>query len=94
MLAFSLVVSATASPLIKDCCTVMSAIVDKLMTPQKEWKSTKIGNVLSIGSGRDYKHLEDGNIPVYGTGGYMLSVDSYLYDGESVLARLLIAHGK
>ena len=34
--------------------------------------------------GRDYKHLEDGNIPVYGTGGYMLSVDSYLYDGESV----------
>ena len=63
---------------------VMSAIVDKLTTPQKEWKSTKIGNVLSIGSGRDYKHLEDGNIPVYGTGGYMLSVDSYLYDGESV----------
>ena len=84
MLAFSLVVSATASPVIKDCCTVMTAIVDKLMTPQKEWKSTKIGNVLSIGSGRDYKHLEDGNIPVYGTGGYMLSVDSYLYDGESV----------
>ena len=28
MLAFSLVVSATASPLTKDCCTVMSAIVD------------------------------------------------------------------
>lgn len=62
----------------------MSAIVDNLMTPQKEWESTKIGNVLSIGSGRDYKHLRDGNIPVYGTGGYMLSVDSYLYDGESV----------
>ena len=61
-----------------------SAIVDNLMTPQKEWESTKIGNVLSIGSGRDYKHLRDGNIPVYGTGGYMLSVDSYLYDGESV----------
>ena len=29
MLAFSLVVSATASPLIKDCCTVMSAIIEK-----------------------------------------------------------------
>ena len=72
------------SPLIKDCAPIMSAIVDKLTTPQKEWKSTKIGNVLSIGSGRDYKHLEDGSIPVYGTGGYMLSVDSYLYDGESV----------
>ena len=77
-------IHARPIPLIKDCASVMSAIVDKLMTPQKEWKSTKIGNVLSIGSGRDYKHLEDGNIPVYGTGGYMLSVDSYLYDGESV----------
>ena len=75
---------ATQNKIIGDLKKLKSAIVDKLMTPQKEWKSTKIGNVLSIGSGRDYKHLEDGNIPVYGTGGYMLSVDSYLYDGESV----------
>ena len=70
--------------IIEDLKKLKSAIVEKLMTPQKEWKSTKIGNVLSIGSGRDYKHLEDGNIPVYGTGGYMLSVDSYLHEGESV----------
>ena len=49
-----------------------------------EWKSAAIGNVLTIGSGKDYKHLSNGNIPVYGTGGYMLSVDKYLYDGESV----------
>ena len=75
---------ATQNKIIEDLKKLKSAIVEKLMTPQKEWKSTKIGNVLSIGSGRDYKHLEDGNIPVYGTGGYMLSVDSYLYDGESV----------
>ena len=75
---------STQNKIIGDLKKLKSAIVDKLMTPQKEWKSTKIGNVLSIGSGRDYKHLEDGNIPVYGTGGYMLSVDSYLYDGESV----------
>ena len=74
----------TQNKIIEDLKLLKSAIVDKLTTPQKEWKSTKIGNVLSIGSGRDYKHLEDGNIPVYGTGGYMLSVDSYLYDGESV----------
>jgi len=26
----------------------------------------------------DYKHLGDGDIPVYGTGGYMLSVDKAL----------------
>ena len=43
-----------------------------------------IGDILSIGSGKDYKHLPEGNIPVYGTGGYMLSVDDWLYDGESV----------
>ena len=48
------------------------------------WESKAIGDVLSIGSGKDYKHLSLGLIPVYGTGGYMLSVDSYLHDGESV----------
>ena len=49
-----------------------------------EWEDKSIGGVLSIGSGKDYKHLLNGDIPVYGTGGYMLSVDKYLYDGESV----------
>ena len=49
-----------------------------------DWEEKKLGDVLTIGSGRDYKHLGAGNIPVYGTGGYMLSVDDYLYDGESV----------
>ena len=48
------------------------------------WASKQIGQVLTIGSGKDYKHLSKGDIPVYGTGGYMLSVDSFLYDGESV----------
>ncbi|MEH6679432.1 MAG: restriction endonuclease subunit S [Sediminicola sp.] len=49
-----------------------------------EWKIKKIENILSIGSGKDYKHLQDGEIPVYGTGGYMTSVNEFLYDGESV----------
>ncbi len=49
-----------------------------------EWQETSIGKVLTIGSGKDYKHLSAGEIPVYGTGGYMLSVNNYLYDGESV----------
>ena len=49
-----------------------------------EWVETCIGKVLTIGSGKDYKHLSAGEIPVYGTGGYMLSVNKYLYDGESV----------
>ena len=49
-----------------------------------EWLTTNIGSILTIGSGRDYKHLKRGDIPVFGTGGYMLSVNDYLYDGESV----------
>ena len=48
------------------------------------WKQTKLDNVLTIGGGKDYKHLEEGSIPVFGSGGYMRSVSDYLYDGESV----------
>lgn len=48
------------------------------------WKQTTLDKVLTIGGGKDYKHLEEGSIPVYGSGGYMLSVSDYLYDGESV----------
>ena len=51
---------------------------------QEEWYETEIKNILKIGSGRDYKHLETGNIPVFGTGGYMTSINDFLYDGESV----------
>ncbi len=49
-----------------------------------EWEEKTIGNLLTIGNGKDYKHLSKGEIPVYGTGGYMLSVNDYLYNGESV----------
>ena len=50
---------------------------------QEEWITYKIKDVLSIGNGRDYKHLSNGEIPVFGTGGYMTSVDECLYDGET-----------
>ncbi len=49
-----------------------------------EWELKTFEELFSIGSGKDYKHLEEGEIPVYGSGGYMLSVNDYLYDGESV----------
>jgi type I restriction enzyme S subunit len=49
-----------------------------------DWEEKRLGDILVIGSGRDYKHLTSGNIPVYGTGGYMTSVNEHLYDGESV----------
>ncbi len=48
------------------------------------WQELKLGAVLTVGSGKDYKHLEKGGIPVFGTGGYMLSVNKALYSGETV----------
>jgi len=62
--------------------------VPKLRFPEfrdaPEWGVRRLADLFTIGNGRDYKHLAKGNIPVYGTGGYMLSVDDCLYDGESV----------
>nr|WP_236536114.1 restriction endonuclease subunit S [Tenacibaculum maritimum] len=49
-----------------------------------DWEEKKLGEVLSIGSGKDYKHLSKGNIPVFGTGGIMTFVDDFLFDGDSV----------
>lgn len=49
-----------------------------------DWEEKKLGEVLKIGSGKDYKHLDEGNIPVFGTGGYMLSVNKFLHSGETV----------
>ncbi len=48
------------------------------------WERKKIKEILTIGSGKDYKHLNDGAIPVYGTGGIITFVDSFLYNGETV----------
>ena len=49
-----------------------------------KWEEKKLGDVLEIGSGRDYKHLSSGDIPVFGTGGLMTTVNEFLYDGETV----------
>lgn len=48
-----------------------------------EWK--KLGEVCKIKNGKSYKHLNDGDIPVYGSGGIMKYVDEAAYDSPSVL---------
>ena len=49
------------------------------------WEQRKLGEVVDVCSGRDYKHLSEGDIPVYGTGGYMLSVNQALsYDEDAI----------
>ena len=50
-----------------------------------DWEQRKFSDVVDIGSGMDYKHLGEGDIFVYGTGGYMLSVDKALsYDKDAI----------
>ena len=48
------------------------------------WERRKLGEVVNVNSGKDYKHLNKGKIPVYGTGGYMLSVDSFLSEEDGI----------
>ena len=50
----------------------------------EDWEVKSIGEVLSICNGMDYKHLNRGNYPVYGTGGLIARVDDFLFEGESV----------
>ena len=42
------------------------------------WEQRKFSEIVDVCSGRDYKHLDEGPIPVYGTGGYMTSVSEAL----------------
>jgi len=49
-----------------------------------DWNEIKLGKAVKVNSGRNYKHLNQGDIPVYGTGGYMLSVDESLSNEDAV----------
>ena len=49
-----------------------------------EWEVKRLGEVLSIGNGKDYKHLSVGHVPVFGTGGIITYVNNYLYNGDTV----------
>ena len=50
----------------------------------QEWEVKRLGACFSIGHGRDYKNLSNGDIPVYGSGGIICYVGSFLHDGETV----------
>ena len=58
---------------------------DSLLTfgDDVEWKT--LGEIAKIKNGSDYKHLAEGSIPVYGSGGIMTYVDTYSYNKPSVL---------
>lgn len=45
----------------------------------------KLRDLLSIQNGKDYRNLNHGDIPVYGTGGIIAHVNAFLSDRESIL---------
>ncbi|MBQ7497700.1 MAG: restriction endonuclease subunit S [Selenomonas sp.] len=52
----------------------------------KGWKRTYLGKLIDVMYGKDHKKVpEEGNIPVYGSGGIMRKCNKALYEGESVL---------
>ena len=52
---------------------------------EEDWKKKRLDEIIQLNSGMDYKHLEDGDIPVYGTGGYMLNVNKALSYNEDAI---------
>ena len=49
------------------------------------WKVKSFSDFFELGNGKDYRHLQSGKIPVYGSGGFMCGITDFLFDGESVL---------
>ncbi|MCP4933361.1 MAG: type I restriction endonuclease subunit S [bacterium] len=49
------------------------------------WEVKKFSDILEVKYGKDHKKLNNGSIPVYGSGGLMRHADNSLYKGESVL---------
>ncbi|MDR2547292.1 MAG: restriction endonuclease subunit S, partial [Lachnospiraceae bacterium] len=45
----------------------------------------RLSDICTIKYGKDHKRLDEGNIPVYGSGGIMRYADSALYSKKSVL---------
>ena len=49
------------------------------------WKIERLTKLVEIKYGKDHSKLDDGNIPVYGSGGIMRYCNKALYDKETVL---------
>ena len=50
----------------------------------EHWKKGTLNDAVVVNSGQDYKHLSEGDIPVFGTGGLMLTVNEALSFEDAV----------
>lgn len=53
-------------------------------TEYPEWEEKRVGEILTLCHGKDYKHLKKGDIPVMGTGGVITYVNEALCDWQCV----------
>ena len=56
-----------------------------IKSDNETWKKGTLSELLTVKYGKDHKHLANGNIPLYGSGGIMRYVEKSLYDKVSVL---------
>ena len=61
----------------------LEKLIEELCPNGVEYKFLE--KVAKISNGKDHKHLENGEIPVYGSGGIMRYVNQYIYNEVSVL---------
>ena len=61
----------------------LETLIRQLCPDGVEYK--RLGDVLTIKNGRDYKSFESGSVPVYGSGGIMAYINTTVYDKPSVL---------
>lgn len=51
----------------------------------EEWRTYKLGDILTIKYGKDHKSLSDGPVPAFGSGGVMRYVEKPIFDKPSIL---------
>ncbi|WP_083834408.1 restriction endonuclease subunit S [Sulfurospirillum barnesii] len=52
---------------------------------REEWEEVTLSDVMELKYGKDHKHLNDGKVPIYGSGGIMRYGDTAIYNQESIL---------
>lgn len=71
--------------------SIAQTLFEKMCLPKKDeeladgWRIGTLCEVLEIKYGKDHKHLDSGQIPVYGSGGIMRYANKALYEKESIL---------
>ena len=61
----------------------LQELINELCPNGVEYK--ELHEILAIKNGKDYKGFGKGNVPVYGSGGIMTYIDTFVYNKPSVL---------